>query len=67
MQSVPGAVATGSPLDLRVYRQMVTRSLPLPVLTSSQIKTLAFFSGSDQRLVRSRVYNRASNALPFDF
>jgi hypothetical protein len=41
MESVPGAVATGSkPRDGR-DRQTVTRSLPLPVLTSSRTKTLS--------------------------
>ncbi|MDX6304338.1 MAG: hypothetical protein QOI77_1307 [Blastocatellia bacterium] len=36
LKSVPGAVATGSQLTARIETErMVTRSLPLPVLTSS--------------------------------
>ena len=35
MESVPGAIATGSQLIARIeIARMVTRSLPLPVLTS---------------------------------
>ena len=35
MESVPGAVATGSPIASVEFRKRTTRSLPLPVLTSS--------------------------------
>jgi hypothetical protein len=35
MESVPGAVATGSQLNMIQDRDHETRSLPLPVLTSS--------------------------------
>jgi hypothetical protein len=34
MKSVPGAVATGSQASKVEYAESVTRSLPLPVLTS---------------------------------
>src|ERR1041384_2123509 len=39
MESVPGAVATGSQPSENIVCQDVTRSLPLPVLTSSSNKT----------------------------
>src|ERR1041385_379691 len=39
MRSVPGAVATGSQPSENIVCQDITRSLPLPVLTSSSNKT----------------------------
>src|ERR1051325_10110527 len=57
MESVPGAVATGSQPDENIVCQDVTRSLPLPVLTS-------FSSGSVNKTKIAESFSAKSSAGP---